>query len=443
MISKKLISILSGTAAIWALSSVPNLHAAEIFVDATNDTGIEDGSAAYPFSSIPEGISVAVAGDTVTVAPGIYVGTVLLKDDVRLVSAQGPGKTVIDGNEEDYAAVSVWRLEDAPDIYPDSYIEGFTIRNGTQTLVSMGNPWGVFVRSTFEMHNCVLQGSGKSEGWARGMAMTGRVAATVTRTTISNVPIAMDAIWTWYGYPKLDNLTIDNVRTAFLPYQISVTINNNTVSNADIIMELWGNYGSGSLYGANNNFFNYAQLGTPNDSGWEPWFGITGTLEADPMFSDPAAGDYSLQAGSPLIDAGVVVGLPYAGDAPDIGAHEYGLTPVLASFSALKQSFQDAPVTSYKNAAIQRNHALANKFLALLRAIGNNYATATDCERIQILSDARDKLLNDIWSKADGFYGGHPGNDWIITQEEQAFIYEKVQDTLASIDEDLATLTCN
>ncbi len=44
----------------------------------------------------------------------------------------------------------------------------------------------------------------------------------------------------------------------------------------------------------------------------------------NPLFNNPASGDYTLQSTSPAIDAGINVGLPYNGKAPDIGAYEYG-----------------------------------------------------------------------------------------------------------------------
>lgn len=49
------------------------------------------------------------------------------------------------------------------------------------------------------------------------------------------------------------------------------------------------------------------------------------SVVGDPLFVDPANGDFHLQADSPAIDAGLDVGLPFAGGAPDIGAFEYGL----------------------------------------------------------------------------------------------------------------------
>ena len=43
----------------------------------------------------------------------------------------------------------------------------------------------------------------------------------------------------------------------------------------------------------------------------------------DPLFQNPATGNFSLNANSPAIDAGVNVGLPFVSFAPDIGALEY------------------------------------------------------------------------------------------------------------------------
>ncbi len=46
-------------------------------------------------------------------------------------------------------------------------------------------------------------------------------------------------------------------------------------------------------------------------------------LHGDPRFRAPARGDFALQAGSPALDAGVLLGLPYAGRAPDLGPLEH------------------------------------------------------------------------------------------------------------------------
>ncbi len=44
------------------------------------------------------------------------------------------------------------------------------------------------------------------------------------------------------------------------------------------------------------------------------------TREVAPAFVAPEKGDFSLEPGSPLIDSGIDVGMPYEGEAPDVGA---------------------------------------------------------------------------------------------------------------------------
>jgi predicted outer membrane repeat protein len=56
-----------------------------------------------------------------------------------------------------------------------------------------------------------------------------------------------------------------------------------------------------------------------------PEYNTTGSnnIETDPLFVDYDNGDYHLQANSPCVDAGTDIGLPYYGDAPDMGCFEY------------------------------------------------------------------------------------------------------------------------
>jgi hypothetical protein len=44
---------------------------------------------------------------------------------------------------------------------------------------------------------------------------------------------------------------------------------------------------------------------------------------SDPQLVDPSNGNFKLSTGSPAIDRGVDVGLPYIGNAPDLGASEH------------------------------------------------------------------------------------------------------------------------
>jgi hypothetical protein len=50
-------------------------------------------------------------------------------------------------------------------------------------------------------------------------------------------------------------------------------------------------------------------------------------IVGEPLFVAPLDGDFRLQAGSPAIDRGISMGLPFSGSAPDMGRFEFGWTP--------------------------------------------------------------------------------------------------------------------
>ena len=100
-----------------------------------------------------------------------------------------------------------------------------------------------------------------------------------------------------------------------------------------------GTMGSGNVYTHNclgaeaADFILWGTGVTPDTyDAWEALYGSsTFSVESDPLLTDPATGDFTLQSTSPCINAGVDVGLTqdYEGNAvigfPDIGAQEYGL----------------------------------------------------------------------------------------------------------------------
>jgi len=93
-------------------------------------------------------------------------------------------------------------------------------------------------------------------------------------------------------------------------------------SNLDIINSIiWGNELAGSITCMNDEGCQYLNVNYSNiDGGFEG----EGNINIDPLFSDSENGDYTLQEGSPCIDAGTIIeGLEYYGMAPDMGAFEY------------------------------------------------------------------------------------------------------------------------
>lgn len=409
------------------ISMVANpVLSATVYVDASNTSDVEDGSQVSPYNTIPEGMNAAIEGDAVLVSPGIYYGMIELKHNVQLVSSDGPNVTVIDGMGEGWGVRSPYHS------YPVGYIEGFTVRNAQYSLIDATNRVSFWQSSTLEVHNCILDDQENTNG--RGISILPSARVTVTRTLFKNLLRGIDAIWC--PAPQLKNVTIDNVSAAFFIYQIGLNLQNTTVTNADYVVELWGSRGYGSVSGSNNNFFDYTEFSKPNDVGRLPNIYLTASLYADPMF----VADYHLSSGSSLIDAGIDVGLPYTGIAPDIGAYEFDELSIPELVETLAESYQDVPISAYKNVGENRRHALNNKFIAVLNMLDSIDETMTTDEVVSILTGARNKIEVDIWAKSDGYYGGNPQNDWVTTQEEQARIYEKVTELLNAIDEELAAL---
>jgi hypothetical protein len=94
-----------------------------VYVDVGNETGIEDGTAANPYSTIQEGINNALQGDRVNVASGLYRETVLMSDGVSIIGA-GAATTTIDGTGFNNSVVTFNGTRQSP------LLTGFTITGG-------------------------------------------------------------------------------------------------------------------------------------------------------------------------------------------------------------------------------------------------------------------------------------------------------------------------
>jgi len=240
-----------------------------------------------------EGILLKGAGAVVTVIDGGGAGPVVT----------GANDSLIDGFTVTGAS---------PGGFPDAsgiYCEGtsMTIKNNIISNIAV---YPIFVRNASPLiQSNTIIGSGNN----------GIYNSDGSGAIIRNNLIYASADSGIYCLSTSDSLRIENntiVNNAFgLDVQNSpsgIAITNNIIAGNTTGIYVFGNAPSMSYNDVWNNIQNYS--GTTAGPG---------DISLDPLFVDPAAHDYYLQAGSPCIDAGTDVGQPYSGAAPDMGAFEF------------------------------------------------------------------------------------------------------------------------
>jgi len=120
------------------------VQAADLHVDLNNETGVEDGSASRPYTSLSAAVAAAASGDRVFVAQGTYPGPIIVREKtLELFGGYegGPAAGYIAGSSGDFSEagreVHSTTLQGDPTnavlLLVDtgtSVVEGFTIRGG-------------------------------------------------------------------------------------------------------------------------------------------------------------------------------------------------------------------------------------------------------------------------------------------------------------------------
>jgi len=305
-----------------------------------NDSGSDSnpGTQAQPWKTIDHGDATGVlnAGDTVLVNAGTYKLTsdTGVNLTVRRGVVGGPitykanGRVVLDqesGLGTSYGfKVAVMSIA----------IQGFEITNAsTGVYVAPGS-------SDCTVDSCRIHDAfNVSGGDVNGIFVNQAANVTLTRNLIYNISASVNSPWSPVGSGircgDADNLrvynnTLDNAWLGVYyhgqvpggaPYG-HITTENNIVVNS-------GGWGFVNPWNGNSSFFTHGYNLTYADT--TPYGNYPAGNDAptatdigsqDPLFVNPATGDYHLQAGSPAIEKGIDVGLPYPGRAPSLGAFE-------------------------------------------------------------------------------------------------------------------------
>ena len=144
------------------------IEAAVVYVDAANQSGLEDGTISSPYNTIQEGIDAAGMGDRVQVAAGTYFERIHMKDGVSVTGA-GAATTIIDSTGREASTVTFDHVGQSP------RFEGFTVRGGVgERAGTIGSEpltigGGILILDSSPIiSNNVITGNSVTEGYCRG-----------------------------------------------------------------------------------------------------------------------------------------------------------------------------------------------------------------------------------------------------------------------------------
>jgi nitrous oxidase accessory protein NosD len=245
--------VLIAAALAAALSGCPKKQT--VVEDGSWTRKVTVGGSGADYESISDALDDAEEGWLISIRPGVYDEAVEIETDGVTLRGAGPGKTIIDADDE-YAALTI-----AAD---EVVVEGLTLR-GAESHGAYLKGEDVIVR------RCLIVNNGD-----RGVYfsfMDEDVSGAIDHCTVVN----------------------NDVSGLYIPNQNSSTSVTNCIiarNNRGIVCDEDDGLIEVDYNCLDNDENNYGEVtGGDND------------IEGDPKFADPGAGDYTLKKGSPCIGA--------------------------------------------------------------------------------------------------------------------------------------------
>jgi len=255
-----------------------------------------------------------------------------------------------------------------------------------------------------------------------------------------------EGVWVFYNFPQFFNNTIvgngaNGVRSEW--YAAPYFKNNIIAFNG-----AWGISDSFDHYPNNPGYLGRGTIDHADVFGnlagdIAPNIGqTTAILSIDPQFRDYAGGNLQLSSTSACIDAGDPN--PYYNDLDgsrnDLGA--FGGQHALPGSAPTPEEIADEaqsliivlPDDAFKNEDTGRKEALEVKLDEIIQLINQAESETDPVLQETLLSDALNKLKNDLLKKCDGYFGGKLSNDWITTYEAQSAIYPILVDLINEVE---------
>jgi parallel beta-helix repeat protein len=156
---KKMLLIIS----IMLISSILSVHGATLIV----------GNSQSGYESIQEAVNSACVGDEIIVYPGTYYENIVVDKRLDLIGLKNP---VIDAGGDYFKGPGVTILADGV------LMEGFTIRNSTNTAGDPLSGAGVFVRS----NNNTIKGNIFENNYRSGIKVLGGYNNSITNNSVDS-----------------------------------------------------------------------------------------------------------------------------------------------------------------------------------------------------------------------------------------------------------------